>query len=139
MTDHRFNGPLARLMRQRTPDPWSLDVDRAMRGADAVPLCTNCLYPQDDGKWFCPHCDFPGGEYVATMPYLLIFPMGELLRRGVIGPPEKGFGLKLFFVLYSLAQYSLFAPIYWYWMARKASGRPICQAVRKEIPFEDIA
>jgi len=71
------------------------------------------------------------------MPFLYIFPMGEFLRRGVIGPPEKGFWRKLFFVFYAMAQYSFFAPVYWYWMARKASGRPICQVRRKEILFED--
>jgi hypothetical protein len=141
MNGPRYSGPLADLLRQlfqsTTNDPWPHDIDLSVKAKGAIPLCTNCLFPQVDRRWFCPHCSFPCGEFVATMPYLQIFPVGELFRRGVIGPPEKGIGQKLFLVLYSLAQYSLFAPVYWYWMGRKAAGRPIGQAIRKDIVFEE--
>lgn len=56
------------------------------------------------------------------MPYLQIFTVGEVLRRGVTGPPEKGFAIKAGLVVYSLTQYAVFAPLYWFWMARKARG-----------------
>jgi hypothetical protein len=119
------------------PDPWSQEVDLAVRAKDAIPVCINCLYPQQGHRWFCPHCGFPVGEYNTAMPYLQIFSLGELLRRGVVGPPEKGFTLKLGFFLYSF-EYALLAPIYWFWLVRKACGKPICQAQRKELPFEEI-
>jgi hypothetical protein len=119
-----------------SPDPWSREVDLAVRAKDAIPVCMDCLYPQEERLWFCPHCGFPAGECNNVMPYLQIFSLGELLRRGVVGSPEKGLTLKLGFVLYSF-EYGLFAPIYWFWMERKACGKPICQAQRKELQFEE--
>jgi len=120
-----------------SPDPWPQEIDHEVKTPEAVPLCVDCLYPQDEDRWFCPHCGFPTGNYVTTMHYLHIFAMGEVLRRGVIGPPEKGPGRKMFFAIYSLSEYGPFAPIYWFWMVRKACGKPICQAHRKELEFEE--
>ncbi len=119
-------------------DPWPEEIDHAVRAREAVPLCVNCLCPQDDHPWFCPHCGYPAGEYVTMMPYLQIFAVGEVFRRGVIGPPEKDFGQKAFFVLSSVGEYFFFAPLYWFWMARKASGKPICQARRIELDPGEI-
>jgi hypothetical protein len=120
-----------------SPDPWPQEVDLAVKARDAVPMCINCLYPQEGHRWFCPHCAFPTGEYVTIMPYLQIFAVGEVFRRGVIGPPETGFARKAFFVIYSASEYVVFAPIYWFWMARKARGKPICRARRDDLKFEE--
>lgn len=49
----------------------------------------------------------------------------------VMGPPERRLGVLAFLVLSSTTQYSIFAPVYWYWMIRRARGRPICQAFRR--------
>jgi hypothetical protein len=137
-----FTGLLAWRIREiashARADPWPPEADIAARARDAVPLCVNCLCPQEGHPWFCPHCGFPAGEYVTTMPYLQVFALGELFRRGVIGPPEKGFVQKVFFVLSSAGEYFLFAPLYWFWMARKASGKPICQAKRIELGPDEI-
>ena len=76
--------------------------------------------------WFCPLCGYPTGDFVATMPYVTVFLDGELFRRGVIGTPEKRKGVLIFLVIYSTASYTIFAPIYWFWMIRKAQGKPIC-------------
>jgi hypothetical protein len=70
------------------------------------------------------------------MPYLQIFPVAEVLRRGVMGPPERRTGVQVFLIILSLTQYAMFAPVYWFWMARRASGRPICYEQRKDIPDE---
>jgi hypothetical protein len=70
------------------------------------------------------------------MPYMQIFPVGDMLRSGVSGPPEPRWGVQVFLVLVSLTQYSIFAPVYWYWMFRREAGRPICAASRREIPEE---
>lgn len=128
----RFNGPLARWWRRTwaslaAPDPWTAAEDAAAREAAAVSLCTNCLYPQDRHTWFCPRCGFTSGEYVHLMPYLYVFTWGEVLRRGVSGPPEPGFWRKFGSVVLSVLSYVIFAPAYWYWMVRKARGRPICE------------
>jgi hypothetical protein len=134
---------LARRFREsavKTPvDPWPAEIDLAVRNAHSVPLCTNCLYPQTGSPWFCPHCAFPTGHFVPLMPYLQLFVMGEVFRRGVIGPPEKGFGRKAFLVVLSSGQYSLFAPLYWFWMWRRACGKPICAERRVELTAEDTA
>jgi hypothetical protein len=142
MNSH-FNAPLAPRSREvfahRMEDPWTREIDDAVHARDAVPLCVDCLCPLEGHHWFCPHCGFPAADCVMIMPYLQIFPVAEVLRRGVMGPPENGFAKKFGFVILSLAQYSVFAPIYWYWMARKAGGRPICQAKRHDLKFEEEA
>lgn len=125
------------LLRKIPPDPWPAEVDQAVRQRDAIPVCVDCLCPQEGHRWFCPHCSFPTGEYVTTMPYLHIFAYAELLRRGVTGPPDKSLGRFLGFAVFSVAQYALFFPAYWFWLARKARGKPICQVKRLDLKFED--
>jgi hypothetical protein len=83
--------------------------------------------PQERHYWICDDCGSPGGEYANTMPFLHIFSLGELLRRGVLGKPEKKNLAILGFLIVSSLEYLIFAPIYWYWMYRKAIGRPICE------------
>ena len=60
------------------------------------------------------------------MPYLQIFVLAEVLRRGVTGSPERRIGVQVFLALLSITQYAVFAPVYWFWMFRRAQGRPIC-------------
>lgn len=147
MSAPRFNGPLAAaaartwngILRHGRPDPWPAEVDAAVRDPAAVPLCVNCLQPQAGHHWFCPHCGGPTGEYVATMPYLYIFQQGEFFRRGVMGPPERRVGVLVFQALYAAANYSFFAPVYWFWMVRRAQGRPICVERRPVVRFEEAA
>lgn len=119
------------------PDPWPPELDAQVRQRDAVPVCTNCLFPQQEHLWFCPHCHFPTGEYVTVMPYLNIYAQGELLRRGVSGPPDPSVFRRLFHVLFSVQYYSVLAPLYWFWMWRKADGRPIASLNRPDLPRED--
>ena len=121
------------------PDPWPEEIDLAVKDRGAIPVCVNCLYPQEGHRWLCPHCAFPTGEYVTTMPYLQVFAVGEFFRRGVIGPPAMGFIGLAAFVFYSASQYAPFAPIYWFWMIRRASGKPICSEHRKDLKFEETA
>ena len=121
------------------PDPWPQEVDVAVKAREAIPVCTNCLFPQEGHRWFCPHCGYPAGEYVTTMPYLQIFAVGEVFRRGVLGPPEKGFARKAFLVIYSVCEYAIFAPVYWFWMVRKSRGKPICTARREGLKFDEAA
>jgi hypothetical protein len=121
------------------PDPWPLDIDLAVRDPSAISLCVNCMYPQEERRWFCPYCGFPVGECVASMPYLYIFVLGESLRRGVTGPPERNALQTAFLAVFAAGQYAVFAPLYWYWMVCKAEGKPICSTWRREPNFEDEA
>jgi hypothetical protein len=140
----QFDGPLARaarrvwagVLRHGKPAPWSPELEAAVRDPAAVPLCVNCLFPQEQHARFCPHCGFPGGHYVATMPFLTVFLDGELFRRGVMGPPEKRPVVLVFQALYAAMNYSVFVPIYWFWMVRRALGHPICAERRPELRFE---
>lgn len=138
----RYNGPLTRwvfrlLNFDPSPDPWSVEEDREVRSRQAVPLCTNCLFPQPPARKFCPHCDFPTGDWVAMAPYESIFVEGEALRQGVTGPPERRWWVQGFLFLYAGSQFSLFAPLYWFWMAARAAGRPIVPTRhRPELPAE---
>jgi hypothetical protein len=38
----------------RTPDPRGDDVEQAVEGEEAVPVCPHCLTPQQHNGWFCP-------------------------------------------------------------------------------------
>jgi hypothetical protein len=138
MSEPQFSGPLAGLFRQliahSPPDPWSAEIDAAVKARDAIPLCQDCLHPQAPHQWFCPHCNFPTGDYVPMMPYLQVFWIGEILRRGVTGPGQNTDTQNVGFALFGLGQYSLFAPIYWFWLVSKSLGKPICQARR--VPLE---
>jgi hypothetical protein len=107
-----------------------------VRQRDAVPVCVDCLFPQERHRWFCPHCGFPTGEYVTSMPYLQIFAVGELLRRGVSGPPDKNFSRQAGFALFSLTQYAYFFPVYWFWLVSRACRKPLSQPRRRELEFE---
>lgn len=72
------------------------------------------------------------------MPYLQNFAVGEFFRRGVMGPPEPRLGIQVFLTIYSMSQYSIFAPVYWYWMMCRSLGKPIATEHRPElVPNED--
>lgn len=141
MEDTRFNGPLARALRQYLNeyprDPWSEEVDRAARLPDATPLCTSCLAPQELHRWKCPHCGYPGGDLSAFLPLERTLLEGELFRRGVLGPPEERAWITVTFVIFSLVTFTVFAPLYWFWMLRRASGTPIAEERRELLQFED--
>lgn len=133
-----YNGPLARVFwaDYAMVDPWPAEVEAEVRRADAVPLCPNCLAPQGPHPHFCPHCAFPTGDRVAAMHYLSVFVVGELVRQGVSGPPERRRGVLTFLIVLGVVQYSVFAPVYWYWLWRRARGRPICNGQRQPLPDE---
>lgn len=118
-------------------DPWPDEADQAVRAPGAIPICVNCLHPLEGHRWLCPHCAFPSGEYLTVMPYLHIFAIGEFLRRGVTGPPDRSVPRFIGFAVFAAVQYSIFAPAYWFWMVRKACGRPIVEARRSELKFEE--
>ena len=109
----------------RDADPWTDELDASVKRRDAVPVCVNCLFPQPEHPWFCPHCAFPTGEYVTLLPFVQNFALGEAFRRGVSGPPERRWGASALAWLASAMVYRPFAALYWFWIWRRQHGTPI--------------
>lgn len=94
------------------PDPWPADLDQAVRGPDAVPVCHRCLAALEETAWFCPQCGASVGAYNNSMPYLHIFAVGEVLRSGV-GPAARFSPLTVTgYLLLAIMQASVLAPVY---------------------------
>ncbi len=36
------------------PEPWGTELEHAVHGPEAVPVCPHCLAPQEHDGWFCP-------------------------------------------------------------------------------------
>ncbi len=120
----RYNGPLMKLISGfDIKDPWPEEVYDELNGPDAVELCIDCLEPQKKGNWLCHNCGWPTGTYNNVMDYMYIFSIGALLRSGVDGSVKltklRIFGLALF----SLLEYTVFAPFYWYRLYNATKGR----------------
>jgi hypothetical protein len=99
------------------PDPWGAEVAAELATAAARPLCPRCLEPHAEADWFCRHCGAATGDYNNVNPYLYLFSLGEVLRRGTSEAfPRRGYTL-LGFILISLAEYAVFAPVYWVMLA----------------------
>lgn len=98
-------------------DPWDglLPVDWEN---DAQPVCHHCFQPAPETAWFCPHCGAAEGALNNWMVYVHVFSIGEVLRTGTTGAFRLTRLNILAFVLFSLLQYSVFAPIYWIQLAR---------------------
>jgi hypothetical protein len=100
------------------PDPWGKDVDDAVHQSNAAPLCYRCLSPHDEDCCFCPECGSATGLYNNLNPYLYIFSLGEMLRLGVSGPIKRNVTTILGYLLLSLSEYLIFAPLYWFFLFR---------------------
>ena len=120
------------------PDPWGPQVTADLASPEAQPLCTSCLQPHAGGDWFCRHCGAATGDFNNVSPYLYIFSVGEMLRSGTSGCfRPRGIAL-LGFVLVSLEQYTVFAPLYWVQLflnlrrQRRAAATPAPPAAEEE-------
>jgi|SRR5580765_2086584 len=100
------------------PDPWDEATEAAVQAEDAVPVCHHCLTPARPDQWFCEHCGCAVGPYNNMMPFLNVFSEGEVFRNGVFAhvrrTPLTVFG----YLLGSLANYLIFAPVYWFFLFR---------------------
>jgi len=99
-------------------NPWDEDTEARLQEPDAVLLCPRCLEPETEGVQFCRDCGFPVGPYVPWSPYLYIFALGDLLRTGVDRPFRVKGTTVCFLVLFSLLEYLVFAPLYWFFLFR---------------------
>jgi hypothetical protein len=98
------------------PDPWGPEVEAAIQGPDARPVCHHCFTPQEDPNWFCPECGAAIGPYNNLMPYVNIFSEGEVLRTGVTGHWRTSRLMVLGYLLFSVGAYAIAAPVYWYFL-----------------------
>ena len=108
----------------RPADPWDEEVAAALESDEAVPLCHRCLTPQSPAADFCPHCGATVGQYTNWLPYPYIFSVGDMLRLGVAGQFHRTVLTVGGFILFSLAEYLVFAPLYWVLLIRHRSERP---------------
>lgn len=96
------------------PDPWDAEIASNLESPEATPVCHHCFSPQEHDRWFCPDCGTATGPYNNVMPYLAVFSRGEVLRNGVYHHIQYN-GLSVFrYVIFSLCEYGVFAPIYWW-------------------------
>jgi hypothetical protein len=100
------------------PDPWDQQVAEELRQDDATPLCHRCLTPHDQRTDFCPQCGAPVGDYTNWLPYPYLFSVGHTLRIGTTGEYRHSPLTVSGFFLLAVAEYTLFAPIYWFVVLR---------------------
>jgi hypothetical protein len=116
----------------RTPDPWGSDVEEAVEGVEAVPVCPHCLAPQEHNGWFCPECGSTSGQYSNYLPYVYVFSIGDAVRAGVQQRSRWTPLLVTGYVLIAVAYFSILAPIYCLFLfinrARIRSLQQIAQA-----------
>lgn len=101
-----FSGP-------KSPDPWDETVAAEIEKDDAIPLCHRCLTPHNSSANFCPACGATVGTYTNWLPYPYVFSVGHTLRIGTSGDFKRSPLTVIGFFVFSLLEYTLFAPIYW--------------------------
>lgn len=112
------------LLEPAPPDPWDSDVATEIRMEGATQLCHRCLTAHDSAADFCPACGAPVGQYTNWLPYPYLFSVGHALRIGTSGEFRRSPLTVFGFMLFSLVEYTLFAPIYWVLMLRKLGKAP---------------
>ena len=100
------------------PDPWGTEIDEALQQDDAVPVCHHCLAEQPEGVHFCPECGTATGVCTNLLPFDYLFTLGETLRIGSSGRFRVTPVTVAGFLLLSLAEYAIFAPLYWYFLVQ---------------------
>ncbi|HWW00167.1 MAG TPA: hypothetical protein VNZ64_10770 [Candidatus Acidoferrum sp.] len=108
----------------RSADPWDKEVERGLESDEAVPLCHRCLTPHSPTADFCPQCGATVGQYTNWLPYSYIFSVGDTLRLGTAGQFHRTTLTVLGFILFALAKYAVFAPLYWILLFQRRSSRP---------------
>jgi len=117
-----------------SPDPWGAEIARALDGPDATPVCPHCQCPQEPTRWFCAECGRSVGDYNNINPYLYIFSLGEVLREGTSGHIRKSWLTVSGFVVLSLIEYTVLAPIYWFQLIRNLSRHSRPQSLNDDPP-----
>lgn len=102
----------------RQPDPWDQQVATELDQDDCTPLCHHCLTPHDRMKDFCSNCGAAVGPYTNFLPFPYLFSIGHGLRIGTSERFRRSPLILAGFVLLSVAEYAVFAPVYWFKLAK---------------------
>lgn len=100
------------------PDPWDESITTEIGGEEATPLCHRCLTAHEPSTDFCPTCGAAVGQYTNWLPYPYLFSVGHMLRIGTSGEFRRSPLSVLGFLLFSFAEYTLLAPVYWFFLLR---------------------
>ena len=106
------SGPIA-------PDPWDAETTAKLEDANTRVLCHRCLVPNEPLADFCENCGAPVGKYTNYLPFPQVFSIGHALRVGTEGEYKRSPMAVLGYLLLALAEYTVFAPVYWYWLFRR--------------------
>ena len=103
----------AALSRPLSPDPWDEQISADLAEGNGTPICHRCLAPHDPLANFCTDCGAPVGKYTTLLPYPYLFAIGHTLRIGTSGTFRRTPLTIVGFIILSIAEYAVFAPIYW--------------------------
>lgn len=105
----------------RQPDPWDEQTAVDLAEGNCTPVCHRCLTPHEPLVNFCPECGAPVGEYTNLLPFPRLFSVGHTLRIGTSGGFKRSPLIVGGFILLSIAEYAIFAPVYWFMLFRNIS------------------
>jgi hypothetical protein len=71
---------------QPRPDPWGAELETALQNEDIPLTCPHCSATHTEADYFCPGCGKSVGVYSNYSPYLYIFTLGDIMRRGTGEP-----------------------------------------------------
>lgn len=100
------------------PDPWHGDPDVNPDSQEAHPLCTRCLSQLEETDWFCAACGKAAAPTTNMMPFLESLSLGDVLRQGTDGRFRKNPLSVAGYIVLSVTQYWIFAPVYWWRLYR---------------------
>ena len=107
------------------PDPWDAKIAAGPEDDLSVPVCHHCFTPLEPRGWYCPQCNSSVGPYNNCLPFPRAFALGEVFRNGVHEHIGGGAIVVLGYLLSSAVQYSIFAPVYWYFLFKNLANYPI--------------
>lgn len=125
----RFKGPLYHVLRRLwnvdAPNPYGTVELVESTDEPEVPLCLNCLTPEEGHQWICPDCGWPTSFNGSQMPYIQLFCLGALFRSGVDGSVELTRFRTIGLIVLSILYYHIFSPLYWYRLSQAKNGNYI--------------
>jgi hypothetical protein len=110
------SGPIA-------PDPWDAETTAKLEDANTSVLCHHCLVPNEPLADFCENCGAPVGKYTNYLPFPQVFSIGHALRVGTAGEYKRSPIAVLGYFLLALGEYTVFAPVYWFWLLRRMPSK----------------
>ena len=106
-----------------SPDPWDAEIAAKLEDANMQVLCHRCLVPNEPLADFCENCGAPVGKYTNYLPFPQVFSIGHALRVGTEGEYKRSPMAVLGYFLLALGEYTVFAPVYWYWLLRRMPSK----------------